>query len=115
MTRRDLIRVLVIDDSAYSRQNITRMLGTSPLVEVVGVARDGEGLASRLLDQARGLPRRALVEIADHDPGAHPREQHRRRAPDPHARARDQRGPAPQPLTHQILSKFRISSQSVTT
>ena len=32
----------VIDDSAYSRQNITRMLGTSPLVEVVGVARDGE-------------------------------------------------------------------------
>jgi two-component system chemotaxis response regulator CheB len=42
VTRRDLIRVLVIDDSAYSRQNITRMLETSPLVEVVGVARDGE-------------------------------------------------------------------------
>jgi two-component system chemotaxis response regulator CheB len=37
-----LIRVLVIDDSAFSRQAITRMLGTSPLVEVVGVARDGE-------------------------------------------------------------------------
>jgi two-component system chemotaxis response regulator CheB len=36
------IRVLVIDDSAFSRQAITRMLGTSPLVEVVGVARDGE-------------------------------------------------------------------------
>jgi two-component system chemotaxis response regulator CheB len=34
--------VLVIDDSAFSRQVITRMLGTSPLVEVVGVARDGE-------------------------------------------------------------------------
>ena len=30
------IRVLVIDDSAFSRQAITRMLGTSPLVEVVG-------------------------------------------------------------------------------
>ncbi len=39
---RDLIRVLVIDDSAYSRQAITRMLETSPLVKVVGVARDGE-------------------------------------------------------------------------
>jgi two-component system chemotaxis response regulator CheB len=34
--------VLVIDDSAFSRQAITRMLETSPLVEVVGVARDGE-------------------------------------------------------------------------
>ena len=42
MSRRDLIRVLVIDDSAFSRQTITRMLRTSPLVEVVGVARDGE-------------------------------------------------------------------------
>jgi two-component system chemotaxis response regulator CheB len=39
---RDLIRVLVIDDSAFSRQTITRMLETSPLVEVVGIARDGE-------------------------------------------------------------------------
>jgi len=36
------IRILVIDDSAFSRQTITRMLGSSPLVEVVGVARDGE-------------------------------------------------------------------------
>ena len=42
MTSHGLIRVLVIDDSAFSRQAITRMLGTSPLVEVVGVARDGE-------------------------------------------------------------------------
>ncbi len=42
MTARRLIRVLVIDDSAFSRQTITRMLETSPLVEVVGVARDGE-------------------------------------------------------------------------
>jgi len=39
---RETIRVLVIDDSAFSRQAITRMLSTSPLVEVVGVARDGE-------------------------------------------------------------------------
>jgi two-component system chemotaxis response regulator CheB len=34
--------VLVIDDSAFSRQAITRMLQGSPLVEVVGAARDGE-------------------------------------------------------------------------
>ncbi|HYB11873.1 MAG TPA: chemotaxis-specific protein-glutamate methyltransferase CheB [Myxococcota bacterium] len=37
-----LIRVLVIDDSAFSRRTITRMLETSPLVRVVDVARDGE-------------------------------------------------------------------------
>jgi two-component system, chemotaxis family, protein-glutamate methylesterase/glutaminase len=36
------IRVLVIDDSAYSRRTIIRMLETSPLIEVVGWARDGE-------------------------------------------------------------------------
>jgi len=42
MSERRPIRVLVIDDSAFSRQTITRMLETSPLVEVVGAARDGE-------------------------------------------------------------------------
>ncbi len=42
MKRRGPIRVLVIDDSAFSRRTITRMLETSPLVEVIGVARDGE-------------------------------------------------------------------------
>ena len=42
MTAQSAIRVLVIDDSAYSRRTITRMLETSPLVEVVGWARDGE-------------------------------------------------------------------------
>jgi two-component system chemotaxis response regulator CheB len=36
------IRVMVIDDSAYSRRTIIRMLETSPMVEVVGWARDGE-------------------------------------------------------------------------
>ena len=50
MSRRDLIRVLVIDDSAYSRQAITRMLQTSPLVEVVGVARDGEEALRKAFD-----------------------------------------------------------------
>jgi two-component system chemotaxis response regulator CheB len=36
------IRVMVIDDSAFSRQAITRMLRASPLIEVVDTARDGE-------------------------------------------------------------------------
>ena len=42
MKERGLIRVLVIDYSAFSRRTITRMLETSPLVKVVGSARDGE-------------------------------------------------------------------------
>ena len=42
MRSRGRIRVLVIDDSPFSRQVIARMLETSPLVEVVGTARDGE-------------------------------------------------------------------------
>ena len=50
MKRHGLIRVLVIDDSAFSRQTITRMLETSPLVEVVGVARDGEEALRKTLE-----------------------------------------------------------------
>jgi len=50
MIERELIRVLVIDDSAFSRQTITRMLETSPLVEVVGVARDGEEALRKTFD-----------------------------------------------------------------
>jgi len=50
MTRHELIRVLVIDDSAFSRQTITRMLQTSPLVEVVGAARDGEEALRKTLE-----------------------------------------------------------------
>ena len=52
MTRHGPIRVLVIDDSAFSRQAITRMLGASPLVEVVGVARDGEEALRKLKDES---------------------------------------------------------------
>ena len=50
MERRGPIRVLVIDDSAYSRQTITRMLQASPLVEVIGSARDGEDALRKTLD-----------------------------------------------------------------
>jgi two-component system chemotaxis response regulator CheB len=50
MTVRDRIRVLVIDDSAFSRQTITRMLETSPLVEVLGCAHDGEEALKKTLE-----------------------------------------------------------------
>lgn len=36
-----IIRVLVVDDSAYVRKVISQMLGRSPFIEVVGTARDG--------------------------------------------------------------------------
>ena len=36
-----IIRVLVVDDSAFVRKVVTQMLSRSPFVEVVGVARDG--------------------------------------------------------------------------
>ena len=36
-----LIRVLVVDDSAYVRKVVKEMLGRSPFIEVVGAARDG--------------------------------------------------------------------------
>ena len=40
------IRVLVVDDSAFVRQALTRMLSSAPDIEVVGVAVDGgDGLA----------------------------------------------------------------------
>jgi len=49
------IRVLVIDDSAYSRRSIVHMLERSPLVEVVGSARDGEEALRKTLELAPDL------------------------------------------------------------
>src|SRR3954451_15234561 len=37
-----IVRVLVVDDSAYVRKVIKQMLSRSPFIEVVGAARDGE-------------------------------------------------------------------------
>ena len=37
-----IIRILVVDDSAFARKVVREMLATSPLVEVVGSARDGQ-------------------------------------------------------------------------
>jgi two-component system chemotaxis response regulator CheB len=46
------IRVLVIDDSAFSRRTIVRMLERSPLIEVAGWAADGqEALAQALTSE----------------------------------------------------------------
>ena len=37
-----IVRVLVVDDSAYVRKMVSQMLSRSPFVEVVGTARNGE-------------------------------------------------------------------------
>ena len=50
MTAHRPIRVLVIDDSAFSRRTISRMLERSPLCEVVASAGDGEEALRRTLE-----------------------------------------------------------------
>jgi len=42
MTTNGLVRVLVVDDSAYVRKIVAQMLSRSPFIEVVGTARDGQ-------------------------------------------------------------------------
>src|SRR5688572_2714042 len=37
-----LIRVLIVDDSAFARKVIREMLSRNPYIEVVGTARDGQ-------------------------------------------------------------------------
>ena len=37
-----VLRVLVVDDSAYIRKTIKQILSRSPFIEVVGIAGDGE-------------------------------------------------------------------------
>jgi len=45
-----LLRVLVVDDSAYLRKMLTHMLRSSPLLEVVGYARDGVDALERVIE-----------------------------------------------------------------
>src|SRR4029077_5746086 len=47
-----VLRVLIVDDSAYVRKVIKQMLNRSPFIEVVGAARDGEE-ALALVEQLR--------------------------------------------------------------
>src|SRR6187200_1379264 len=46
----DVVRVLVVDDSAYVRKVVTQMLGRSPFIEVIGTARDGQEALERAED-----------------------------------------------------------------
>src|SRR6476620_482652 len=47
-----VIRVLIVDDSAFVRKVMRQMLSRSPFVEVVGAARDG-GEALELVEQLK--------------------------------------------------------------
>lgn len=50
MTHQNRVRVLVIDDSAFNRRTIVKMLEVLPNVEVVGYACDGEEGLRKVLD-----------------------------------------------------------------
>jgi two-component system chemotaxis response regulator CheB len=45
-----LIRVLIVDDSAFVRKVVKEMLGRSPFIEVVGIAHDGEEALRKAAD-----------------------------------------------------------------
>src|SRR5690242_3057227 len=47
----ELIRTLIVDDSAFVRKVVREMLSRSPYIEVVGAARDGK----EALEMARDL------------------------------------------------------------
>lgn len=47
-----IVRVLVVDDSAYVRKVVTQMLSRSPFIDVVGTARDGQH-ALEMVEQLR--------------------------------------------------------------
>src|SRR5262245_41408749 len=85
------IRVLVVDDSAFARKVLREVLSASPLIEVVGIARDGldalekiaelkpdvitldlvmpnlDGLGVLRALPAEGAPRVVIVSMADED------------------------------------------------
>jgi two-component system chemotaxis response regulator CheB len=48
MSTSRIVRVLVVDDSAYVRKVVTQMLSRSPFLEVVGTARDGQEALERV-------------------------------------------------------------------
>ena len=50
MTLQDRVRVLVIDDSAFNRRTIVKMLEALPNVEVIGYACDGEEGLRKIID-----------------------------------------------------------------
>ena len=50
-----MIRVLIVDDSAFVRQALQRMLRDDPGIEVVGAARDGQQLDVTVRDDGAGF------------------------------------------------------------
>jgi two-component system chemotaxis response regulator CheB len=46
----EIVRVLVVDDSAYVRKVVSQMLERSPFIEVVGIARDGREALERVAE-----------------------------------------------------------------
>jgi two-component system, chemotaxis family, protein-glutamate methylesterase/glutaminase len=46
----ELVRVLVVDDSAYVRKVVSQMLSRSPFIDVVGTARDGAEALERVVE-----------------------------------------------------------------
>ena len=49
MIRRRKIKVLVVDDSAFMRKALKRMLASDPVIQVVGDAKDGEGAIQEVI------------------------------------------------------------------
>jgi DNA-binding NarL/FixJ family response regulator len=54
------VRVLIADDHPYSRNGLRALLGTSPLVQVIGEARDGRE-ALRLVEESH--PEVVLMDV----------------------------------------------------
>ena len=50
MSSARVLRVLVVDDSAYVRKVVTQLLSRSPFLEVVGTARDGREALERVVE-----------------------------------------------------------------
>src|SRR5215510_11593547 len=48
MMNASVLRVLVVDDSAYVRKVVSQLLSRSPQLEVVGTARDGVDALARV-------------------------------------------------------------------
>src|SRR5262244_3958746 len=60
----EIVRVLVVDDSAYVRKVIRQMLSRSPFIDVVGAARDGREaleMAAELKPDGVGFIREQLA------------------------------------------------------
>ena len=58
----DIVRVVVVDDSAYVRKVVKQMLSRSPFIEVVGTARDGaEALELMKQNRISGLTSHAAL------------------------------------------------------